>query len=430
MTVPFELSQRARRTPDPPISWLMKYALDHPDCISLAAGFVDNETLPVEVVGACVGELMGEPATGRAALQYGTTIGYPPLRRQIVERMAAEDGLAAESHHIGPDDVIVTTGSQQLLFLISDVLLDPGDIVLLGGPSYFVYMGILHSMGVNVRTVPMDADGMDVDALEQALEELDRAGQLARVKLVYCVSYFQNPMGVSLSLQRRQRMVRVVQRFSRDHRIFVLEDAAYKDLRFTEPGLPPIKKFDPTNEWVLYTSTFCKPFSAGMKSGFGVLPREVLAPVLRQKGNHDFGSSNLNQMVISLAIARGDYDRHLAKVRSGYRRKKDVMASGIREHFPAQTRWYDPGGGLYIWAELPADLPTGPDSPFFKAALQRGVLYVPGEFCFYPDSGCEPCRSAMRLSYGVAETDKVAEGIRRLGVLACEMLESAKVAVK
>lgn len=424
MSLPLRLSARAQRTPEPPISWLMKYALDHPACISLAAGFVDAATLPVGVVGACTEELMSDPASGRAALQYGTTIGLPELRRQVIDRLAADDGITESANRITADNVIVSTGSQQLLFLISDVLLDEGDIVIVGGPSYFVYMGILHSMGAAVRTVPMDADGMDVDALERTLADLERAGQLDRVKLVYDVSYFQNPMGVSLSLPRRKRMLEVVQRFSKRHRIYILEDAAYKELRFdpSGPGLPPTKKFDTTNEWVLYTGTFCKPFSAGMKTGFGVLPAEVLDPVLRQKGNHDFGSPNLNQMIISRAIARGDYDRHVQTVRAGYRSKAAVMAEGIRKHFPKQTRWYEPAGGLYIWAELPASVPTSPDSAFFKAALARNVLYVPGEFCFYPNSGYEGSRSAMRLSFGVAPADQVAEGIRRLGELACEQM--------
>jgi 2-aminoadipate transaminase len=428
--LPFELSQRAQRTPEPPISWLMKYALDHPNCISLAAGFVDTETLPIRPVQASVDDLMSNPATGRAALQYGTTIGLPDLRRQIVERLAADDGITEAANRVTADNVIVTSGSQQLLFLISDVLLNPGDIVLLGGPSYFVYMGILHSMGVTGRTVPMDGDGMDVDRLEQTLAEIDQAGQLGRVKLVYDVSYFQNPMGVSLSLPRRKRMLEVVQKFSRDHRIFILEDAAYKELRFTDQGLPPIKKFDTSNEWVLYTSTFCKPFSAGMKTGFGVLPAEVLEPVLRQKGNHDFGSANLLQMIISRAIARGDYDRHLAVVRAGYREKACVMGSAIRAHFPPQTKWYEPAGGIYIWAELPAEVPTGPNSEFFTKALARVVLYVPGDFCFYPDPQFAPCRSGMRLSYGVADSATVAEGIRRLGELAREMLGGSVIAAK
>ncbi|MDD4890989.1 MAG: PLP-dependent aminotransferase family protein [Phycisphaerae bacterium] len=428
MSLPFRMSKRALRTPEPPISWLMKYALDCPQCISLAAGFVDTDTLPVEIVGACTDDLMASADTGRAALQYGTTIGLPALRRQIVDRLAADDGITFEANRVDADCAIVTSGSQQLLFLISDVLLDEGDIVILGGPSYFVYMGILHSMGAIARTVPMDADGMDVDALERVLADLERAGQLDRVKLVYDVSFFQNPMGVSLSTERRKRMLQIVQRFSKRHRIFILEDAAYKELRFADPSLPPTKKFDTTNEWVLYTGTFCKPFSAGMKTGFGVLPKEILEPVLRQKGNHDFGSANLNQMIISRAVARGDYDRHVQKVRAGYRKKAAVMADGIRKYFPAATTWYEPQGGLYIWAELPASIPTGPDSEFFKAALAQNVLYVPGDFCFYPNSGYEGTRSAMRLSYGVAAPGQVAEGIKRLGELACEMLSSGVAA--
>ncbi|MCG3180140.1 MAG: 2-aminoadipate transaminase [Phycisphaerae bacterium] len=425
-------SQRAGRTHEPPISWLMKYALDHPDCISLAAGFVDAATLPVQIVKECVDELMASPASGRAALQYGTTIGYPPLRRQIAQRLADSDGMTAASHGFDADHVMVTTGSQQLLFLASDVLLDPGDIVVLGAPSYFVYMGILQSMGAVVRSVPVDGDGMDMEALADTLAAIEAEGKLDRLKLIYVVSYYQNPMGVSMSADRRPHVVELAKKYSAKagRRIFVLEDAAYKELRFSDdsPALPPIKKFDPTNEWVLFAGTFCKPFSAGMKTGFGILPDAILDPVLRQKGNHDFGSANLNQMVISRAIERGSYDQHVRKVRAGYAAKKQVMADGIRRYFPPQTKWHDPAGGLYIWAELPESVCTSPGSPYFKAALERGVLYVPSEHFYYPDSGSPACRSGMRLSFGVASPEQVADGIKRLGQLACEMLKTPAAA--
>jgi 2-aminoadipate transaminase len=344
--------------------------------------------------------------------------------------MAATDGITAEANNVTANDVIVTTGSQQLLFLISDVLLNPGDIVILGAPSYFVYMGILESMGAHVRSVPMDGNGMDVDALEDVLRRIEADGDLERVKLIYCVSYFQNPMGVSLSAERRPRMLKLAKRFSEraGHRIFVLEDAAYKELHFSDVPPPPIKSFDTTNEWVLFAQTFCKPFSAGMKTGFGVLPPEIMVPVLRQKGNHDFGSPNLNQMIISRAIDRGDYDRHVERVRAGYASKKQVMAEAIREHFPSETKWYDSAGGLYIWAELPEQICTSPGSPYFDQALRREVLYVPSEHFYYPDSGAPPCRSGMRLSFGVAGRDQIAEGIKRLGALACEMLQEQPVA--
>jgi 2-aminoadipate transaminase len=268
---------------------------------------------------------------------------------------------------------------------------------------------------------------MDTDALAATLRQIEATGDLDRVKIIYCVSYFQNPMGVSLSLPRRRRLAELAQRFSRRHRIVVLEDAAYKELGFTDEVPPPIKSFDPRNEFVAFTSTFCKPFSAGLKTGYGVLPPELMTAVLRQKGNHDFGSANLPQWIISTAIARGDFDRHLQVVRAGYARKKNILAEAIRTHFPPQTRWIDPAGGLYIWAELPAAIPTGPHSEFFRRALERQVLYVPGEHCFFPAAGVEPPSSAMRLSYGVCDDTHIAEGGQRLGRLACEMLAEAKV---
>ena len=211
---PFAFSAKARRTPESPISQFMELALNNPNLISLAAGLVDGASLPAKPVAAAVADLLSDPATARAALQYGTTQGYAPLVDRIVRHVAALDGLTPEHFGVETRDVLVTTGSQQLLYCLSEVLLDPGDIVITESPCYFVYHSVLAGNGTRVLTVPMDDDGMITAELEQLLERLDRTGELRRVKLIYTVDYFQNPTGLTLSTDRRRHLVEIVQRYA------------------------------------------------------------------------------------------------------------------------------------------------------------------------------------------------------------------------
>ncbi len=413
---PFTQSSRTGRTEDQPISYFMQQAVENPGLISLAAGLVDPTSLPADEVRGVMQELLGDPAAARAALQYGTTQGYGPLREKVLQHVLRLDGLTPRDAPFGVDDVVVTTGSQQLLYMIGELLLDPGDIVITEAPSYFVYHGTLASLGVRTIGVPMDAEGMRTDALEALLEQLDRAGELGRVRLIYTVDYFQNPTGLSLSLPRRRHMLDLTRRYSKAHRILILEDAAYRELRFEGADLPSIKSLDRTNEHVILGMTFSKPMAPGLKTGYGVLPRDLVAPVLRFKGNHDFGSSNLNQHVLDRLMETGAYDRHVARLRDLYRAKRDVLLEALTEEFPAGAgmRWTRPEGGMYVWLTCPQSVPTGPGSRFMLACLQAGVLYVPGQFCYVKDGGAAPDTEA-RLCYGVATHDQLREAIRRLG---------------
>jgi 2-aminoadipate transaminase len=413
---PLHLSGLATRTPEQPISHFMKLALENPGLVSLAAGFVDEESLPADAAAAALAGLLSRPDTARAALQYGTTQGHPPLRAKVLDRLAAADGTTPKALNLTVDDVVITTGSQQLLYLVGEVLLDPGDVVVTEAPSYFVYHAALAGRGVEVLPVPMDGEGLDTDALEAVFRRLERDGRLDRVKLVYTVDYFQNPTGLTLSRRRRERLVELVRQFSRRNRILILEDAAYRELRFTDDDLPSVKSFDPENEFVIYTSTFSKPCSPGLKTGYGILPRDVMAPLLRLKGNHDFGSANLPQHLIDRLIDTGDYDRGAAELRSVYRAKcaatTEALAAEFRE-WPAVT-WTKPAGGFYVWVTFPPDVPTGPGSPLMAAALREGVLYIPGGFCHVAAEGRPAPTHEARLCYGVVTPEQIREGVRRL----------------
>lgn len=257
-----------------------------------------------------------------------------------------------------------------------------------------------------------------MDALESRLQELERAGQLPRVKVIYLVSDFENPSGVSLSADRRQEVVEIARRWSREHRILILEDAAYRELRYDGEPLPSVWSCDPSHEHVVYTQTFSKSFAPGIRVGFGIAPHELVGPLCDRKGNEDFGSANLNQYLLANILASGQYASHLQQVLSGYRAKRDAMLSACEKFFAdlPGVSWVYPAGGLYVWMSLPESIRTGFDSPLFSLASKRHeVMYVPGELCYPADrhDWFAP-RHQMRLSFGVLGRERIHEAIRRL----------------
>ncbi|HEY2909347.1 MAG TPA: PLP-dependent aminotransferase family protein [Gemmataceae bacterium] len=416
MAAPLSLSSTALRTTDSPISYFVQKALETPGLISLAAGLVDEPSLPCAELASAMSQLMADPAAGRAALQYGSTQGLLSLRERVLNLVCAADGVAASDIGLSPENVVITTGSQQLLYLLGELLFDPGDIVVTEAPSYFVYHSLLQSHGARVLTVPMDDNGLRLDALEALFERLDRSGELGRVKLLYTVDYFQNPTGLTLAESRRPRLLELVRRYSRSQRILILEDAAYRELRFSGRDLPSIKRFDDRNEQVVYTSTFSKPLSPGMKTGYALLPEELVEPFLNLKGSHDFGSNNLAQHLIDRFMASGEYARHLQVLREVYRSKCDLMLRSLEKEFadfPGVT-WTVPAGGLFLWVRFPEGVDAGPAGSLAKASLESGVLYVPGEFAHVADDAGRAPRNEARLCFGVVEPRQIPEAIRRL----------------
>jgi 2-aminoadipate transaminase len=406
---PAHFSALAKRSSDPPISWLMKLKLERPDLISLAVGFTDNETLPVEEVGALTRAILQHPKTARAALQYGTTIGLLQLRRELLRRWQKQDGISKSK--ITTDDIVVTDGSQQLLYLVSEVLCDPGDIVIVEDPTYFVYLGIVEAMGI--RAVGFDS----ISYLKPKLEDLKRRRLLSRLKMLYLVTYFQNPTGRTWSLEMKRELLAIVKHYERaaGHPIYIVEDAAYRDLRFEgDPAVAGFKSLDLRNERVIYTNTLTKPFATGFRLGYGILPPSLGRAVLRSKGNHDFGTSNFLQTILARALAEGVYDRHLPIIADGYRRKRDVMMVALAAAFPNSARYDKPHGGMYVWVELDPRVKTGVKSRLFKRALDAGVLYVPGEMCYCNDPSRPIPQNCMRLSFGAPTIQQIQKGIRLL----------------
>lgn len=399
----------------------MEQGVANPQLISLAAGLVDLPSLPVDEVLAAA-EAILRSSKGLAALQYGTTPGDARFRTLLAEYLNRLDDEAGGRHNAArAENIIVGTGSQQLLYLAAEILVDPGDIVLLGVPAYFVFMGTLQSFGVQMIGVESDKDGIVPEAVDEVLRALHQQGQLSRVKFVYEPSYFNNPTGCSLSVSRRQQLLEIVNRWSVDHRIHIIEDAAYRELRYRGSDKPSIWSFDVAGQTVLYAGTFSKPFAPGMKTGYMAVPEALVEPMVHQKGHHDFGSSNFVQQILATCMEDGSYDRQLQKVRGVYSRKCEVMLQALRDGLGSvcqQVGWTEPEGGLYVWLELPENVATTRDSQFFRCCLDAGVLYVPGDYC-YPREYPKRLKNCLRLSFGVQSEQGIREGVRRL----CSVIE-------
>jgi 2-aminoadipate transaminase len=397
-------------------SVLMARTLANPELVSLAAGFVDYQTLPVEPTRTALDAIWSDAGLARTTLQYGTTIGYLPLREALLDRMLQADRRCGHELNLTVDRVVITAGSNQLLFLVGDTLLDPGDIVLCGAPSYFVFLGTLGNMGARAIGVEIDEHGLIPEALEAELARLAAADELGRVKLIYVTSYYDNPSGVSVPADRRAALVEIAQRWSRKGKIYIIEDAAYRELRYYGEDVASLRAFDPQGETVIHAGTFSKSFSPGVRVGWGMLPPKLVEPVLAQKGNLDFGSPNLNQLLMATVMRLGLLDAHVERLCQSYRQKIDAILAAADEFLaPIEgIQWVRPTGGLYVWLRLPEVIDTGLAGPLFDRAVAEGVLYVPGEYC-YPKDHRPPTRNMLRLSFGIQSCESICQGIEALG---------------
>jgi 2-aminoadipate transaminase len=412
------LSALGQRIAPPPISWLMKTALARPQLISLAAGFTDNATLPTKISRQLLDEILRSPKTGQPALQYGTTAGEPDLRELTATHLQRLDG--GHDHAHSPERVLITGGSQQLLYLTLEALCDEGDIVLVEDPTYFVFLSILQSRGVEARGIKLERDGLDLPQLEKVLTRLKNSGELRRVKALYLVTYFQNPTGATTSLAKKSAALKLLKKFERaaGHPLYLIEDAAYRELGFDHGAdVPTALTLPGARDRVVYAGTYSKPFATGVRVGFGILPEPLYTAVLHIKGNHDFGTASLLQHLLARALATGAYARQVAKAQKNYARKARVMRQAMAKHFPANVETWEASGGLYFWARLPNGISTGVKSKVFQTALKNDVLYVPGELCYADDPTRRKPDHEMRLSFGGASEANIRRGIARLGAV-------------
>lgn len=415
LDTPVRFSALGERAQPPTIARLMNEALENPALLSLAAGFTDNRTQPVAAVQRVVDELsagQGEPEY----LQYGTNAGRPGLRRLLAQRLSAWDTSLDPQTTF--EQCFITNGSQQALYLAMQVLCEPGDLVLVDRPSYFVYLEMLRGLGIDAVSIPVDGDGaIDEEALAGLLAALRADGRIDRLRAVYVVSYFSNPSGRSLTAAEKRGLARALR--EAQCIVPVVEDAAYRELHYREPSTAPGVLGDPAWDGFprLYLSTLTKPFASGLKVGFGVCSDDTWrSKMLHVKGHQDFGSANFNQAVMERVLAEGGLDAQLAIIRPAYEAKMRVLHHALRSAGLAELgwTWAEPQGGLYLWLKAPAELDTGLASAFCRDCIAAGVLYVPGDLCF----GDDPEHNYVRLSFGVLAEPELEEAARRFAAAA------------
>ena len=373
-----------------------------PEVISLAGGLPDTSTFPAGTFAAQMTRIAQESTA--EALQYGPTEGFAETVDCILEVMGAEGMLP------DPEDVIVTTGGQQAIDLICKTLVDPGDVVVCEAPTYPGAVSVFCSYQADTIQIDCDEDVMDVGELEAVLAQLDREGR--QPKFVYSVPSFQNPAGVTMSLERRRRLVEL----ARQRELLVVEDNPYGLLRFGGEPLPPLYQLD-GGDFVIYVGTFSKILSPGIRLGWAVAPPPVMEKIVLGKQATDLCTSTLTQHFVREYFSEGRWRDYIDDLVEIYRGRRDTMVAALGDHFPAQATWTEPEGGLFIWATLPDYIDTG---DLLAKALREDVAFVPGEAAYVDDSRG---RNSMRLNFSGVGDEEIREGVRRIGKAIAEQVE-------
>ncbi|NAZ81839.1 aminotransferase class I/II-fold pyridoxal phosphate-dependent enzyme [Kineococcus sp. R8] len=372
---------------------------NRPEVVSLAGGMPYLPALPLDTIAAIAQRLIAEK--GAVALQYGSGQGEEVLREQIVEVMHQQ---RIQAH---PDDVVVTTGSQQALDLVSRVFLDPGDVVVAEAPSYVGALNVFRSYQARIVHVAMDADGLQPEALDEALTRLAAQGQ--RVKFLYTVPNHHNPAGVTLSLQRRPAVLAVCRR----HGVLVLEDDPYALLGFGGDPLPALRSMDAEN--VVHLGSFSKTFAPGFRIGWAVAPHAVREKLVLAAESSVLCPTSFGQFAIAEYLQTYDWLGQVKVFRELYRERRDAMLDALAVHLP-QATWTHPDGGFYVWLTLPEGLDA---KAMLPRAVTSRVAFVPGTAFYADGSG----RRSMRLSYCFPTAERIREGVRRLAGVVQDELE-------
>jgi 2-aminoadipate transaminase len=388
-------AQRTQRMKSSAIRELLKFT-ELPDIISFGGGMPASEVFPIEEFKeACIRVLENN---GPKSLQYGSTEGYKPLR-EMIARHSLRYGI-----EVTPDNILITSGSQQALDLLGKIFINRGDRILVESPTYLGALQAWNAYGAEYVSVPADENGMQTDALEEAL----RCGP----KFIYVLPNFQNPTGVTLTLERRKKLVEMADRYG----VPIIEDDPYGQLRFEGEHLPAVEVVDgrirATNGCysgnVIYLSTFSKILAPGIRLAWVIAPPEVIFKLVQAKQGADLHTSTFNQIVAYEVGHQGFLDKHILKIREVYQQRRDVMLDALEEHMPEGVHWTHPLGGLFLWATLPEQLKS---SEILKEAVKEKVAFVPGD-SFYPNGGGQ---NTMRLNFSHSNPEMINEGMARLG---------------
>jgi len=402
----YRYAERTGRMKGSAIRELLSFAV-RKDVISFAGGMPAPEVFPYDKFRESCDTVLREK--GAACLQYGSTDGYLPLR-ELIARHSTRYGIQVEAENILP-----TSGSQQALDLLGRIFINHGDTILVESPTYLGALQAWKTYGAQFTTVPVDENGMRTDLVAEKL----RAG----VKFIYVLPNFQNPTGITLSYERRLKLIEIADRFG----VPIIEDDPYGQLRYEGEHLPAVVVLDSqarsqvTNYSgnVIYLSTFSKTLAPGIRLAWVIAPVEVIQKMVLAKQAADLHTSTFNQ-ITAFEVANGGFlDEHVKLIRDVYRLRRDTMLDALEEHMPEEVRWTHPEGGLFLWASLPEAIKT---RDFFQLALDKNVAFVPGE-SFFAEGGGE---NTMRLNFSNAKPDMINEGIGRLGLVIKDHLMKCK----
>jgi 2-aminoadipate transaminase len=383
---------------------LLKVTQD-PEIISFAGGLPNPKSFPIEDLEGVIESVMKN--YGKTALQYGTTQGLKDLREIIAER-SYKDGI-----DVLPDNIIITSGSQQSLDTVGKMFLNPGDTAIVGLPTYLGGINAFRSYESNLTGIPLDKDGMMVDVLEDTVKRLLKED--ITPKFIYVVPTFQNPAGVIMPESRRKKLIDIANEYD----LIVVEDDPYSKLSYDVPHVKPIKAFDDEGH-VIYISTFSKILSPGFRLAWNISSPELCRKMIICKQALDLCTSTFTQYIASEFMRLGSMDLHIMKICEMYKPKRDIMIKAMENYFPEGYVCYKPKGGMFAWVTLPEGIDT---EILFLDAIKQKVAYVHGKAFFVNEGGAR----CMRLNFSYSTNEQIEEGIKRLGNVINEKLQKNKV---
>lgn len=381
-------ADRMGKTPKSFIREILKVTQD-PEVISFAGGLPNPAYFPVKEIADAASKVITND--GANALQYSTTEGYPPLRKYIADRYFRKYGL-----EVNPDEILITNGSQQCLDLIGKVFLNKGDQVLIESPGYLGAIQAFSIFEPIFQPVQLLDDGIDTEALEKTLQD-------KRIKLIYTVPSFQNPSGISYSKQKRKDVARIIKK----HDVIFVEDNPYGELRFAGEDLPPVRNYFGGDDNAILLGSFSKVVAPGLRLGWICAKKDIMEKIIVAKQAADLHSNYLSQRIVHQYLTDNDMDEHILKIRDAYKKRRDIMVSMIAEHFPAQIKYTNPDGGMFLWITLPEGMSA---LEMFELAIKEKVAFVPGN-PFYVDGGGN---NTLRLNFSNSDEEQIEEGIKRL----------------
>ena len=395
----YTFSDRVSSLKPSAIREIFKYAAD-PSYISLSAGNPAPEAFPKEEIAEISKNLLDENPI--LALQYSVTEGYPPLRDAIKSYMKTRHSVGAEG-----DEILITSGAQQIADLISKALVNEGDTVICEAPSFIGCLNTFRSYNAKLVGVPMERDGMDINKLEEAINSN------SNIRFIYTIPNFQNPSGITMSLEKRKALYELAKKYQ----ILILEDNPYGDLRYIGEPLPTIKSMDDEGI-VMYAGSFSKVISPGMRVGYAIGPKEIIQKMVVCKQGQDVHTNIWSQVVCHKFITEYDFDAHLEGLRKLYTRKRELLLNEMEKHLLPYITWDSFDGGLFAWCHLPEGVDM---MDFCKKAVERKVCVVPGS-AFLADEN-EPC-DAFRINFSTPTDEQLIKGITVLGELIRDIIEN------